>query len=98
MPRAPIFAASEKEVIELFNDFRDKMHSSPIFTVLETDIRLQKPGELSGSFGSTDKSPPKSKLESPFESMQIYTSKYNPPKLALPKLEGRKYGNDGHLR
>jgi len=94
MPRAPIFSTSEKEVIGFFNDFRDQMHNSPIFTVLETDICLQRPGELSGSFGSKDKEPPKSKFESPFESVQIYTSRYNPPKLALPKLEGRKYDKD----
>jgi hypothetical protein len=92
LPRAPVFSASEKDVIRIFKDFTEQMRKSDIHTVLDTELKLPKPGELSGSFKPKDKAVPKAEFENPFEAMHIYSSKDIQPKLALPKLDGRGYG------
>jgi hypothetical protein len=94
MPKPPRISSSEKEITELFCDFREQMRNGPIYSVLETELQIPKPGELSGSKTEKLVARPKAQVESPFESMGVYSLRDKAPKLPVPEVKGRIYGMD----
>jgi len=68
------------------------MRDSPIYTVLDAQVQLQKPGEMGASHAAVYAKMSKSKnVFNPFESMQTYSQKFVKPKRTIPKLDGRTY-------
>jgi DNA-directed RNA polymerase III subunit RPC7 len=67
------------------------MRDGPLYTFLDVEVQLQKPGEL-GPSRSQLRAKKQKVVNNPFESMPTYQRKYAKPRRRLPKLDERQFG------
>jgi DNA-directed RNA polymerase III subunit RPC7 len=68
------------------------MHDGPLYTILDPDARVHKPGELPGTWTLAYHSATNAKSSNPFEAFPTYSQRYKKARKPMPKLDGIQYG------
>jgi DNA-directed RNA polymerase III subunit RPC7 len=92
IPRTRLSTSAEHAHIDHYRRLRQKLHDSPLYTILDPSARIQKPGELTGAWKPHAQIGGKKAVANPFETMATYSHKYKKRRRTMPELDNRGYG------
>lgn len=80
VPRARPLSSQEQLQVDFYRTLRERFHDGPYYSILEgAGSAMKKDSAARANFD-------------PFHGMPSYSGKYQKKKRALPRLQGRQYG------